>query len=355
MLASLIVAKAVDGMPLQRSRKVYKRAGADLPVRTLNRWELLGHGLLSPLIRRIERMVLSSDLITLDDTHLTARDPSATGGTQSGHLWVYVGHSFDPGGDLSQTRRYILYKYAPTWAAEYPEKFLFGCQAILQGDAYRGYDRIVSPNRGDCIGKLLAGCSMHARRPFKQALDIQDPLAPFFVHTYQAIYQVEAEAKERSLTASERLELRHEKSLPLMASIKTRAQELSGLPLNQPIQQGVTYFLNQWERLIVPFRDDGRLEIDNGESERRLRRVAQGRKAWLFAGSEAGAQRFAGDLSVVATAEAAGLEPGDYIQRILPIISDWPNQRIDELLPPNWRIERDAFLAEERAREASAE
>jgi hypothetical protein len=28
------------------------------------------------------------------------------------------------------------------------------------------------------------------------------------------------------------------------------------------MQPGVTYFLNQWERLIVPFRDDGRLEID---------------------------------------------------------------------------------------------
>ena len=300
-------------------------------------------------------MVLSSDLITLDDTHLTTRDPSATGGTQSGHLWVYVGHYFDPGGDLSKTQRYILYKYAPTWAAKYPETFLSGCQAILQGDAYRGYDRIVSPNRGDGIGKLLAGCSMHARRPFKQALDIKDPLAPFFVQTYQAIYQVEAEAKERSLTARERLEFRHEKSLPLMAVIKTRAQELSGLPLSKPIQQGVTYFLNQWDRLIVPFRDDGRLEIDNGESERRLRRVAQGRKAWLFAGSEAWAHRFAGDLSVVATAEASDLEPGDYIQRILPIISDWPNQRIDELLPPNWHIERDAFFAEERARQASEE
>jgi hypothetical protein len=65
----------------------------------------------------------------------------------------------------------------------------------------------------------------------------------------------------------------------------------------RPTQQGVTYFWNQWERLIVPFRDDGRLEIDNGEPERCLRRVAQRRKAWLFDGLESGARRFAGELS----------------------------------------------------------
>ena len=87
---------------------------------------------------------------------------------------------------------------------------------------------------------------------------------------------------------------------------------------------------------IVPFTLDGRLDIDNGSAERRLRPVASGRKAWLFAGSTAGAERFADLLSLVSTADAAGVNPGSYIADILPRIDTWPQRRLDELLPHAW-------------------
>ena len=338
LLAALTTNKTVDGLPLNRTRKIFSRSGLDIPMQTLNRWEGYSHQLLKPVIARIRVAVLNADTINLDDTGLRVRDPTLERTTRRGHLWVFVGRKYDPAGDLSQTRESVFYLYAPTWHAKYPEEFLNGCTAVLQGDAYRGYERIADPNLGDAVPKLLAGCCMHARRPFVQALEARDPSAIFFVERFQAVYRIEAEARTRALTASERLELRQERSLPILSELRERAHQLSVLPLAKPMNNGVTYLLNQWDKLLVPFTVDGRLEIDNGSAERRLRPVASGRKSWLFAGSQTGAERFADLLSLVSTADAARVNPGSYIADILPRVASWPNHRIDELLPHAWAV-----------------
>ena len=89
------------------------------------------------------------------------------------------------------------------------------------------------------------------------------------------------------------------------------------------------------------------MEIDNGCVERRLRRVASGRKAWLFAGSENGAKRFADVLSLVSSAEAAGIDPGTYLASIIQNVDTWPNSRIDDLSPHAWRDALGAFRTTE--------
>lgn len=336
LLAALTINKTVDGLPLNRTQKIFARSGLDIPIQTLNRWEGYGHQLLRPLVERIRHMVLSCDTINLDDTGLRVRDKSLRRSTRRGHIWVFVGRKYDPGGDLTKTQEFVYYLYAPTWHAKYPEDFLNGCSAVLQGDAYRGYERIADANVGDQVEKLLAGCAMHARRSFVQALEAKDPSSVFFIERFQSIYRIEAAAREQGLTATRRLELRQTQSVPILNELRERAQELQLLPLTKPMDTGVTYLLNQWDKLLVPFTLDGRLEIDNGCAERWLRPIASGRKAWLFAGAESGAHRLADAMSVVSTAVTAGVDPGGYIVDVLPQIDSWPNHRIDELLPHNW-------------------
>lgn len=337
MLTALVVNKAVDGLPLNRTQKIFSRCGLDLPIQTLNRWEGYAYKVLVPVIALIRSTVLASDTINLDDTSLRVLDPTVPDGVVKGHVWVFVGRRYDPGGDLRKTRETVFYLYAPTWHASHPEDFLHGCTAAMQGDAYRGYERIASPESGDAVGKLLAGCCMHARRPFVQALESKDPGAIFFVQRFQQLYQIEAEARSRNLLAHERLQLRIERSIPILNEMKARAQDLVLLPLIKPMKQGVGYLLNQWAKIIVPFQLDGRLEIDNGSAERYLRRVASGRKSWFFAGSHGGAERFAGVLSMVSSAEAALVDPGSYIRDIIQTVDSWPNKRLSDLLPHNWR------------------
>jgi transposase len=337
MLAALTVNKLVDRLPLHGTQRMFARHGPDLPVQTLNRWEGYGYTLSFPVIGAIRRGVLGADTINLDDTGLRVRDRGVETGITRGHVWVFVGRYYDPGGDLSKTVELVYYFYAPTWEARYPEEFLKGCKAVLQGDAYRGYDRISEPKAGE-VKNLLAGCCMHARRPFARALEMRDPLAPFFIGEFQALYRVEAQAKERALTVSQRLELRQEHSRPILERIRSRAEELDPLPLTTPMREGVRYLQNQWERLLVPFERDGRLEIDNGIAERRLRRLASGRRVWLFAGSPAGAERIAHTLSLVSTADAAGVDPGRYLADLYQrIAAGWPQRRLEDLLPHRWK------------------
>jgi len=83
--------------------------------------------------------------------------------------------------------------------------------------------------------------------------------------------------------------------------------------------------------------DEPLLEIDNNLAERILRMVAIGRKNWLFAGSEAGAERAAVLYSLVAGCKLNGLDPFAYFRDVLGRISTHPASRIDELLPAHWQ------------------
>jgi len=337
LLAALATHKLVDGLPLHRTQRIFVRSGLDIPVQTLNRWEGFGHTLVLPVIDALPDCVRACDTINLDDTGLRVRDPEAKNGIVRGHIWVFVGRKYDPGGDLSQTVEIVFYLYAPTWEAVHPVEFLRGCFAVLQGDAYKGYDRMQEPERGD-PGRVLAGCCMHARRPFVRAHESGDPVAAFFIERFQAIYRFERMAKEQGLRANERLEMRLEHGLPLLEQMRSRANDLRALPLTKPLREGVNYLENQWDRLRVPFVLDGRLEIDNGPAERQLRSVASGRKSWLFAGSSGGAVRFADMLSLVSTARAAGHNPGTYLADVFARLANAPADLcLTDLLPHTWR------------------
>ena len=102
-----------------------------------------------------------------------------------------------------------------------------------------------------------------------------------------------------------------------------------------PIARAIGYGLNQWKAL-TRFLDDPLLPPDNNESERRLRLIALGRKNYLFAGHDAGAENLAILMSLVVTCEAHGVDPSAYLADVLIRIQTHPQSDIDQLLPPLW-------------------
>ena len=82
--------------------------------------------------------------------------------------------------------------------------------------------------------------------------------------------------------------------------------------------------------------DDARLTHDNNASERALRRIALGRKNYLFVGDVAAGKSLAGLYSLVATCETRGIIPFDYLVDVLARVQDHPASAIDELLPGAW-------------------
>lgn len=82
--------------------------------------------------------------------------------------------------------------------------------------------------------------------------------------------------------------------------------------------------------------DDAECPLDNNPAEAALRRVALGRKNFLFVGNDDAGNNLAGLYSLVATCEANQVNPTAYLTDVLVRIHEHPNSRIDELLPHNW-------------------
>lgn len=93
--------------------------------------------------------------------------------------------------------------------------------------------------------------------------------------------------------------------------------------------------LKRWEG-FTRFLADGRICLTNNAAERALRGLALGRKSWLFAGSQRGADRAAVMYTLIATARLNDVDPQAWLADVLARIADMPQNRLAELLPWNW-------------------
>ena len=94
------------------------------------------------------------------------------------------------------------------------------------------------------------------------------------------------------------------------------------------------------EHALKRFLEDGRLKLDNNASERALRKIAVGRKNWLFVGSDDHAQSTANLLSMIASAKLHDLDPEEYLRDIFRVLPHWPEDRYLELAPKYWAATR---------------
>lgn len=78
-------------------------------------------------------------------------------------------------------------------------------------------------------------------------------------------------------------------------------------------------------------------DIDNNPVENSIRPVALGRKNYLFAGSHTAAQRAAMFYSLLATCKNHLINPYDWLTDVLNRINEHPINKIEELLPQNWK------------------
>ena len=135
----------------------------------------------------------------------------------------------------------------------------------------------------------------------------------------------------------ERLFLRRRESVPLMKRLEVLLQSPSAQNLLPKSKLGtaLSYMRNNWEAL-KQFVSDGRLPIDNNEAERDLRRVAVGRRNWLFVGSERGGHRTAVILTVVASAHRHDLDVWAYLRDVLERLAKGEDD-VEQLLPNVWK------------------
>lgn len=324
LLADVIIGKYVDHLPLNRQKGIYLREGVEIAVETMVDWVAAVAASLAPLACRLEDLVLAAHVVGADDTGIKVLDRDAPGGAKKGHLWCYIGDA-----------THAVFRYTPDWTKEGPQSFLATRRGWLQADAYRGFDGLF--NRKDATA-VEVGCHAHARRPFAELAHDGDARAAPIIDLYQTLYEIEARAAQEQVSPEERQRRRREYSTPVIDAIVATCVEIRGsYPPTDPLSKAAGYVLNQ-ERALRRFLEDGRLSIDNTLVERRLRPVAMGRRNYLFAGSDSGAERAAKIYSLVGSCALVGVAPRAYLVWVLEQIQmrRFPMSRIDELLPSSY-------------------
>ena len=338
LLSYVIVSKYGDHLPLHRLERILKRHGIDIARSTMCDWAAQCANALGPLADLMRQRVLKSKVIHTDDTPVKVQDRQLDR-TRTGRFWVYLGDDHHP---------YTVFAYTPSRSRDGPMEFLrdWGKDepVYLQADAFGGYDGIYAGEAGGQVTEVA--CWAHARRKFYDARPSDAAVSAQALAYIRLLYDVEDQAKKSArrtggdLTAAG-YRLRQELAMPRLRQFKTwllSQQAEHGGPVlpKSPIGQAIQYALNQWDALCV-YPTDGRLDIDNNAAENALRRVALGRKNWLFAGSDQGGHTAATLFSLIATCQRHQVEPLAYLRDVLTRIAATPISQVADLLPDRWQ------------------
>jgi transposase len=352
LLATILFEKFGQHLPLNRQSERYAREGIELSVSTLADQVGACTTVLQPLYGLIEAHVLSAERLHGDDTTVPIL---AKGKTVTGRIWTYVRDDRPFG---SRAPPAALYYASRDRAGAHPERHLRGFCGILQADAYSGYNRLYDPARPQ--GAITpAFCWAHARRQFFVLADIAanarrgknaaviSPIALEAVRRIDAVFEIERVINGRS--AAERLEVRREQSAPLVADLEIWLRDQrSRLSRSAAVAEPIDYMLRRWPSFIR-FLGDGRICLSNNAAERALRGFALGRRSWLFAGSERGADRAAAIATLIMTAKLNDVDPQAWLADVLARIAEHSVQRLDELLPWNWLSRADLTRVDQAA------
>lgn len=311
LLAYLIVAKFCDGLPLYRLEGILTRYGGSVTRTTLAQWLIRLSKQLQPLINLLQDEQLAGDYLQGDETRMKVlKEPGMKPGSRK---WMWIMRGGPPG------RPVVLFDYDRSRGKAVAQRLLEHFDGrYFQSDGYSGYD-------GVCLRKgiIHLGCWDHARRKFDEAVKAQPPTtdatrsskAAEALSKINALYRIEREIK--ALPVDEKYDQRQQRSVPALNSLKT------WLETNRPklakggkTRAAVDYTLNQWPKLIR-YCENGELHISNILAENAIRPFVVGRKAWLFADTPVGAKASAIYYSLVETAKANGLEPYDYLCKVI--------------------------------------
>jgi transposase len=102
------------------------------------------------------------------------------------------------------------------------------------------------------------------------------------------------------------------------------------------IGKALAYNIERWEKLCL-YMQNRMLNIDNNPVENSIRPVALGRKNYLFAGSHEASQRSATIYCMLGTYKMHGIEPYQWLRKVLQSIADHPINKIEELLPHRFK------------------
>jgi transposase len=326
------------GMPFNRMERLEGQLGIPLPAAT--QWELMEAAAksLKPALGELIRQAAQGGVLHNDDTGMRilqmARrsDDGRTGTFTSGIVSISGGWKialyFSGWKHAGENLADVLQHRAPGLAPP-----IQMCDAL-------------SRNSPKLIETLSAYCLAHGRRQFTEVAESFPDECRYVLESLGAVYGFDAEAKDRGLTAEDRLEFHKAHSAPVMENLRQWMESQFAEHKTEPnsgLGRAISYLLRHWTKLTLFLRQQG-APLDNNIVERALKKAILHRKNALFYKTMNGAR--VGDLfmSLIHTCELNKVNPFDYLTELLRHRAEVA-VRPAEWMPWNYRREAAAVAA----------
>lgn len=307
-----------SGLPFNRLERLQRAMGIPLPAAT--QWELVQRGSrpMRPVFDEMVRLGGQGELVHQDDTNARILElmkerrrrqaagedqdeDERTGMFTTGLVSVCGGH------------RISLFVTGPQHAGENLADLLKHRSPDLE-PPIQMCDALSHNVSGD-FETIVANCLAHARRGFVEVAPRFPGECRFVLESLREVYRNDTEARQRKLSAEERLRLHQKKSGPVMGRLKKWCLAQFREHLVEPnsgLGDAITYLTKHWKKLVVFLRMAG-APLDNNVCERALKRAILHRKNSLFFKTMNGAR--VGDIymSLIHTAELHDVNPFEYL------------------------------------------
>jgi transposase len=334
-VAHLITSKFGLGVPHYRLERDVADQGVPLDRGTMCRYmEQAGNTLGATVVHAMWRDAIANAQVISTDATGALIQP--TKGAKNGRSEACKkGHFFTAVVDCDA----VLFAYVEHHTSDSVKALFDGFRGYLQADASNVYDVLErGPPADSEDGVTLVGCFAHLRRYFFEAAICRYPVGLQGLMRIRAIYAAD-EAVRRAPEAEWR-GLREQHVRPLVTSFFDWVRGVRSTVQGRNLAtKALGYAVNQ-ETELVRVLDDVNLPLDNTRSERALRKIVVGRKAWMFYGSDTHAEAAAALFSVIASCRLHRLDPYVYLDEVLRVLPHWPRHRYLELSPKHWRVTR---------------
>ena len=334
MLAHVINEKFCDGIPFNRTEDRLERDGIALDRGTMCRWaEDAGATVGATVIEAARAEAFSTSFcIATDATGVkvqpTPRPDRKRQPCRRGHFFVLIAD-----------RDHVFFEYTPKETSEFVSEMFHGYSGYIQADAKSVYDVLfkepANPSDEDADTPQEIGCWSHCRRHLWEATCTKSEVAREGLARIGRIFALEE--AWHSDPPEVVLRLRRQHLRPHLEAFFTWAETEYERVRDQrgPVRSALGYAVRQKDALMRVL-DDGRLVLENNRSERELRKIAVGRKGWLFIGDDDHGTSTGNLFSLIASARLHRLDPEGYLRDLFRVLAHWPRDRYLELAPKYW-------------------
>jgi transposase len=349
LYANIAVEKLDRAMTLYRQEERFDLADTPVDRGTMSRWlEQIGGTFGATILHAMRREALATAMcLSTDATGILVqqgRDPAskARRPCKKGHYFVQIAD-----------RDAVFFEYTERETSAAVLEMFRGFAGYVQSDAknvfdilFREPDEPPDPDiEPDPSVRRQVGCWTHGRRYFFEAAAVaKEAVAREALLRIRRLFEMDAKWKD--LPPQKRKLMRDQFLRPeLVLFFDFVAVEYEKVKNQRGLLRSALGYANNQKDALMRFLEDGRLKMDNNASERALRRVAIGRKNWLFVGSDDHAVSTANLMSMIASAKLHDLDPEQYLRDVCRVLPHWPAGRYLELAPKYWLATRDKLDA----------